>query len=115
MPGFDNLGMAPEIIVDLEAEFADTSVDPTSDERESDTDVLRPLAMAVLGWMLLWKRSPGCCRRSFWHSHQHLKASERRASPKLWVSPDRETPTGSPAPLHSLTPPWPLPGLLCWW
>ena len=30
MPSFDNLGMVPEIVVDLEAEITDTSVDLTS-------------------------------------------------------------------------------------
>jgi len=35
MPGFDDLRIAPEIVVDLESEIVDTSVDPTS----ADTDV----------------------------------------------------------------------------
>ena len=38
----DDLGMVPELTVDLAEEIMDTSVDPTSCDRESDTDVQAP-------------------------------------------------------------------------
>lgn len=102
MPGFDDLGMAPDIVIDLQAEFVDTSVDPTSSEREFYTDFPPPPAMAVLGWMWLWKRSPCCCRRSLRHNHW-LWRHQCRASPELWMSLNQETLMGPLAPL------WPVP------
>ena len=48
MAVFDYLGFVPEVVVDLELEIQDPGVNPTSLDKESNTDVLPPPTVAVV-------------------------------------------------------------------
>ena len=75
MAGSDDLGMAPEIVVDLESKVLDLNVGPISTKRGSDNDILPLPAMAA--WLL-----PPC--------RSHQRPTTELLS--LWLAPSMSHP-----------------------
>jgi len=108
MPDFDHLGMAPVIVVDLESEIVDTSVDPMSADRESDTNVPPPSAMEALKVDMAVEEISQLLREIPLGQPPTSEAAESGSGPELSVPLNRETTTGEATRLRPPTPTRPL-------